>query len=62
MCMVTWYCTSKCTKATFEVVGLELEREVVIDDSGCESSKCILPLDLGVEEEMMAFVKMVKHG
>ncbi len=52
----------KCTKATFEVAGLELEREVVIDDSGCESSECILPLDLGVEEEVMAFVKMVKHG
>ncbi len=25
-------------------------------------SACILPLDLGVEEEVMAFVKMVKHG
>ncbi len=47
----------KCTKATFEVAGLEFEREVVIDDSGCESSECILPLDLGVEEEVMAFVK-----
>ncbi len=38
----------KCTKAVFEVAGLTLEREVVIDDSRDGSLvNCILPLDLG---------------
>ncbi len=52
----------QCTKATFEVAGLSLEREVVIDDSDDSSSSCILPLDLGEEEEVMAFMRAVKHG
>ncbi len=52
----------KCTKATFEVAGLRLEREVVIDDKCDGSSDCILPLDLGQEEEVMAFMRAVKHG
>ncbi len=33
----------KCTEATFEVAGLELEREVLIDDSRCETSECMHP-------------------
>ncbi len=37
----------KCTKSVFEVAGLTLEREVVIDDSRDGSLvNCILPLDL----------------
>ncbi len=52
----------KCTKATFEVAGLRLEREVMIDDRCDGSFNCILPLDFGQEEEVMAFIRAVQHG
>ncbi len=50
----------KCTKAVFEVAGMRLVREVVIDKSGDSFADCILTLDLKVEEEVLAFMKAMK--
>ena len=53
----------KCTKAMFDVAGLKLLREVVIDDSHDGSLvNCILPLDLRQEEEVKMLMGAVKSG
>ncbi len=53
----------KCTEAVFEVAGLRLVREVVIDDSRDGSIiNCILPLDLRQEEEVKLMMEAVKGG
>ena len=47
-------------QAVFEVAGLRLMREVVIDESGDSFADFILPLDLKVEEEVLVFTKAMK--
>ncbi len=43
----------KSTKAIFEVAGLRLEKEVMIDESGDPEGECILPLSLSNGREVM---------
>ncbi len=50
------------TRAKFELAGIQLEKEVIVDERENGSPWCILPLDLGNKGEVQAYTKALREG